>query len=335
MSTAMWVEEARKQVNSSEEDKFYKKFLDDYKQNEKKREERRKTRGKLSADWKPEDLAGMHVLVVGENRVGDEILTAGYLPQFTQRCQQVIWRCNPKLQSLFRRSFPDIEFVSQGDTEPTVDGTIYSWELIGRFRCDLNHFGWLTNGDFKPYIHSSQGLKDSLRKRYFDGSRKLVGLAWRSERDGQTVSDKICDLRDVPYWGEFFVCLENKVRFVSLQYGDTQDEIAFARWRYGAEIYQDRRLDIFGDVDAAAAQIAAMDYVVSISTTTAHLAGAMGVPGWILLPRKPFAHWRAGEKICPWYPTLRPVRQKVAGDWQDALKTVTKDLCHEIEKGSR
>jgi ADP-heptose:LPS heptosyltransferase len=151
-------------------------------------------------------------------------------------------------------------------------------------------------------------LKDSLAAKYHDGSKKTVGLTWRSERAGELLSDKTCDICDVPHWAEFFERLKNKVRFVSLQYGETEDDIAFARWKYGVEIYQDKCIDNFNDVDAAAAQIAALDYVVSISTTAAHLAGALGVPGWVLLPKKPFGHWRAGETICPWYPTLRPVR---------------------------
>jgi len=145
------------------------------------------------------------------------------------------------------------------------------------------------------------------------------------------LSDKTCDIRDVPHWSAFFECLRNKVRFVSLQYGDTADEIAFVRWKYGVEIYQDQSIDIFNNIDEAAAQLAAMDYVVSISTTAAHLAGALGAPGWVLLQAKPFGHWRAGKTICPWYPTLRPVSQASAGDWRGALETVTDSL--ECETG--
>jgi hypothetical protein len=100
--------------------------------------------------------------------------------------------------------------------------------------------------------------------------KKTVGLTWRSERAGELLSDKTCDICDVPHWAEFFERLKNKVRFVSLQYGETEDDIAFARWKYGVEIYQDKCIDNFNDVDAAAAQIAALDYVVSISTTAAH-----------------------------------------------------------------
>jgi hypothetical protein len=169
-------------------------------------------------------------------------------------------------------------------------------------------------------------LKNCLRARYADGSKKLVGMAWRSERKGEPLSDKTCDLRDVGEWAAFFERLKGKVRFVSVQYGDTDDEIAFARSKYGIEIYQDKSLDICNDVDAAAAQIAAMDYVVSISTTAAHSVGALGVPGSVLLQAKPFAHWRAGEEICPWYPTLRPIRQNSTGDWTSVLTSVTDQL---------
>ena len=116
------------------------------------------------------------------------------------------------------------------------------------------------------------------------------------------------------------------MRFVSLQYGDTRDDIAFARRKYGVEIYQDGGVDIFNDVDAAAAQIAAVDYVVSISTTTAHLAGALAVPGWVMLQKKPYPHWRAGKCICPWYPTLRPLRQQKPGDWRGVLAGIADEL---------
>ena len=47
---------------------------------------------------------------------------------------------------------------------------------------------------------------------------------------------------------------------------------------------------------------------------------ALGVPGCVLLPKKPFAHWRAGKDKCPWYPELTPIKQKTEGDWHAVLK---------------
>ena len=326
-----WVNEARGR-RSAEDDIWFENFLAAYKTNESRRS--KKDRGSRGADWKRADLQEKRVLVIGENGVGDEILTAGCLSDLSRECSHVTWCGDQKLQSLFRRSFPGIEFISQRDTEPTVDVKIYSWELIGQFRPNLDSFEWLATGKFEPYIHASPVLKHGLKARYSDGSKKVIGLAWRSERNGAAVSDKNCDLRDVPAWENFFARLDQQVRFVSLQYGDTEDAIAFARWKYGAEIYQDGRVDIFDDIDAAASQISTMDYVVSISTTTAHLAGAMGIPGWVLLQRKPFAHWQAGKAICPWYPTFRPVRQDTAGNWDNSIHRVTDELLKEIEIAS-
>lgn len=328
-----WLDEACAWLKQPSSGKAYREFLScPYQHAEDgKRAEKRKERGCLAGSWRPDQLIGKSILVIGEDRVGDEVLTIGCLSDLVQTCEAVSWRCDPKLKVLFTRSFPKVKFVSEDDRQPTAEGTIYSWELIGRFRKQLEDFAWTKHGaGFTPYLNPSAALKDSLAAKYRDGSKKTVGLTWRSERAGELLSDKTCDIRDVPHWAEFFERLKNKVRFVSLQYGNTEDEIAFARWKYGVEIYQDKSIDILNDVDAAAAQIAAMDYVVSISTTAAHLAGAVGVHGWVLLQKKPFGHWRAGETICPWYPTLRPVKQATSGEWKLVLEGVAAKLNDEI-----
>ena len=332
-----WLDEARARLKQPCNGQAYQEFLKGpYKQAEcGKRAEKRRKRGCLTANWCPHQLAGKAILVIGEDGVGDEVLTIGCLSDLAQTCKAVSWRCYPKLKVLFTRSFPKVTFVSDDDPQPATGATIYSWELIGRFRKLLEGFAWTKDrADFTPYVNPPVALKDSLAAKYQDGSKKTVGLTWRSERAGELLSDKTCDIRDVPHWAEFFERLKNTVRLVSLQYGDTEDEIAFARWKYGVEIYQDTSIDNFNDVDAAAAQIAAMDYVVSISTTAAHLAGALGVPGWVLLPKKPFGHWRAGKTMCPWYPTLRPVRQADSGEWNPVLDTVAAELSNEINSSA-
>lgn len=296
-----------------------------------KRAEARGQRGCLTGDWSPDQLSGKSISVVGENGIGDEVLTIGCLSDLVSTCRSVSWRCDPKLKVLFTRSFPGAAFVSDGDLQLATDGTIYSLELIGRFRKELGNLPWVGDGaSSTSYLKPLASLRDSLSARYRDGSKKIVGLAWRSERRGELLSDKTCDICDVPHWTEFFECLKDKLRFVSLQYGDTADEIAFVRRKYGVEIYQDQSVDIFNDIDAAAAQIAAMDYVVSISTTAAQLAGALGVPGWVLLQTRPFAHWRAGTNLCPWYPMLRPIRQTNAGEWKTVLDIVTAEFDDEV-----
>jgi ADP-heptose:LPS heptosyltransferase len=93
-----------------------------------------------------------------------------------------------------------------------------------------------------------------------------------------------------------------------------------------APILIDRSVDQLSDIDVFAAQIAALDLVITIDNSTAHLAGALGVPVWLLLPYA--ADWRwldAGEKSA-WYPTMRLFRQPKLRDWQSVIERVNRVL---------
>ena len=81
------------------------------------------------------------------------------------------------------------------------------------------------------------------------------------------------------------------IRFVDLQYGDTADERAEFERETGTLIIHDDAIDQMADVDAFAAQVAAMDLVISVSNTTVHLSGALGVPTWVLLNTLPLCVW--------------------------------------------
>jgi len=84
--------------------------------------------------------------------------------------------------------------------------------------------------------------------------------------------------------------------------------------------------DQFSNIDIFAAQIAAMDMVVTIDNSTAHLAGALGVPAIVLLPFASDWRWLQMREDSPWYPTLRLFRQPKRGDWQSVLQRVQSAL---------
>ncbi|BAO93115.1 hypothetical protein [Caballeronia cordobensis] len=331
------VDESKKLVSEHEEveKNSLKAYLKTYKEKETSRnkDHRAHDRGCLNEKWEKEDLKDKSVLVIGENGPGDEILTLACLSEFKINCGRVQWLCkNDKLKKLFQRSFPDVDFLSTSDLKAPVDGSVYSWELIDRFRSTLDSFRWTTSaGKFEPYLKEGS-YYEGLRARYGSGQPPLVGLAWRS---ASHVQGKTCDLRDVAGWSNFFERLRDRARFISLQYGDTQDEIAFSRSKYGVDIYQDQCIDTYDDLDGVAAQIVALDYVVSIGTTVAHLAGALGRTGWVLLNKEPFPHWVAGNHVILWYPTLRPARQTSSGDWGSVLKQVADQLATKMSQVPR
>ena len=103
---------------------------------------------------------------------------------------------------------------------------------------------------------------------------------------------------------------EPDVAFVSLQYGQAAADTEAFRKETGIDIYRDPEIDPLADIDGQAAQIAALDMVVTVSTASAHIAGALGVPTLILLPEDwgQLWYWGAAGERTPWYPSVRLCR---------------------------
>ena len=91
----------------------------------------------------------------------------------------------------------------------------------------------------------------------------------------------------------------------------------------GVSVIRDKEIDSLKDLDGFAAQVAAMDLIVSISNTTVHVAGALGVPAWVLLPNAPMWRWMIDRDDTPWYPLVRLFRQNKRGDWPGVMEKVT------------
>jgi ADP-heptose:LPS heptosyltransferase len=92
----------------------------------------------------------------------------------------------------------------------------------------------------------------------------------------------------------------------------------------------DREVDQLADIDTFAAQVAAMDLVITIDNSTAHLAAALGVPTWLLLPYAPDWRWLLQRSDSPWYPGMRLFRQPQRGDWPSVLAQVQAALVQRL-----
>lgn len=141
--------------------------------------------------------------------------------------------------------------------------------------------------------------------------RLRIGLSWRSG-NAQFGAQKSLALADC------LPLLRQPAFWIDLQYGDTAGERATLENAYGISLWHDEAIDPLKNLDAAAAQYAALDLVITASNTTAHLAGALGLPVWLLLPAPGFGllwYWFRERQDSPYYPGLRCFRQKSAGDW--------------------
>jgi hypothetical protein len=159
---------------------------------------------------------------------------------------------------------------------------------------------------------------DTLRQRYRDGSEsRIIGISWHSANKdiGDEKSMQIMDL--APLARMSGICL------VDLQYGDSDMDRAQFEAETGVSVIRDKEIDSLKDLDGFAAQVAAMDLIVSISNTTVHVAGALGVPAWVLLPNAPMWRWMIDRDDTPWYPLVRLFRQNKRGDWPGVMEKVT------------
>lgn len=267
--------------------------------------------------WQGEDLGGKSLLAWGEQGVGDEILNASMLDDAAARCRQLVVECDKRLVPLFQRSWPAIEVIARtvplshrGDTDFQIGtGSLGRW-----LRPDEASF----QRRQPAYLKADAARSAALRSRYQAlGRGKLIGISWRSKApSGPYKSMTLPDLAAaLTGSGATLVCL---------QYGLPKGEIAALAAGHGITVHRDPEIDTTFDLDALAAQIAALDLVVTVSNTTAHLAGALGVPVWTLVPHGPglLWYWMRRREDSPWYPSMRLFRQNSPGDWNAVLARV-------------
>jgi tetratricopeptide (TPR) repeat protein len=269
-------------------------------------------------DWHGDKLAGRRLLVSAEQAAGDQILYASMFAALRDLGGPIIVECDPRLVPLFHRSFPDFEICAM-QAPPQIPGG-FDVEIpcgsLGRYLCrDFSSFvGWPS-----PYLKADAARVAEIRARYAVlGEGPLVGLAWHSQRQelGDAKSMALLD------WAP--ILRDRRAVFIDLQYGDTRAERAAVARELGVTIRRDDRIDQLRDLDAFAAQVAALDHVISISNTTVHVAGALGIPTWALVPRGKGLHWYwfNDRDDSPFYPRLRLFRQKTRGAWADVIARV-------------
>lgn len=261
--------------------------------------------------WKgPKEEPGKKIVIYGEQGIGDEIMFASMLPDVL-KTNEVILECHERLTTLFEKSFPGVKcYGTREQKEP-------QWPAneTGDCRVAIGSLGqWYRNAqsDF-PGTHylKAQPLERSGKFR--------VGISWTGGYKMGRIQK-----RSVPIsWWKSILNVPN-VEFVSLQYTDCSEELDLMD-TLGYDIQ--RRDDIVKAKDyyETARLVASCDLVISVCTSVIHLAGALGVPCWVMTPKNPA--WRYGNSgRMPWYRSVRLYRQMEAGEWRPVVSRIGMDL---------
>lgn len=261
--------------------------------------------------WEGQDGPGRRLLVTSEEGLGDEILFASCLPDVIARPGHVTVACNPRLTRLFARSFPGATVVPATATASlAADHRIALGGLPGILRRTRASF--LNRVSF---LAADPKATADWRARLGANGRPIVGLSWHTVAS-ETRCIPLPDLADALAPGA------DGTTLASLQYGEHTAALAAASARIGVPIADVGSGKPDQDLDGWAAQVAACDLVITIDNTTAHMAGALGIETWILLPVEAEIRWEFDQTHSPWYPSARLFRQARPGDWSSALADV-------------
>ena len=275
--------------------------------------------------WDGTHYSGLKLLVWGEQGLGDQILFAEPLSDLTAAGVSVFVEIDARLKPLFKRSNPDLSVFGYDAVPKNIVEACGAQVLIG----SLGRFLRRSSADFsrkKGYLTVDQHALSDLRMKYMDlaGGRMLVGVAWHS------INPVFGAEKSIPLnqWGPI---LQNEdAVFVSLQYGNVESDVAAAKETLGVEVIIDAEIDPITDLDQAAAQIAAMNLVITIDNTATNIAGAIGQEAWVIIPKIPEWRWGLSGEDVPWYPTVRPFRQLEQNDWSGVLTSVAEALSEKV-----
>ena len=262
------------------------------------------------------NLAGRRVLIWAEQGIGDEIMFASLLNRFRHLCQKLIVAVDARLIELFRRSFKDIEFY---DKALTVPEDLYDEHLAMGGMCQYLLPSPLDLNSAAPaYLQADYSRSRDIRASLgIDSTSRLCGISWRTSN--QKFVSRNLELK------RLIAALEApNIKFVSLQYGETQKEIDTIAADLGIQVLTYKDVDNFQDIDGLAAIINACDLVVSIDNTTVHLGGALGKPVNVLLPFDSDWRWMTEGDKSYWYASVRLFRQGSDWDWTPLLEQVRK-----------
>lgn len=269
--------------------------------------------------WDGKSLEGP-LVVWGEQGPGDQILYASMIPDLLKRVPSIIVEADMRLVPLFARSFPGTEVIPI--QKSLFAGPHAAHSPLGTLGCHLRtsweSFSDMPGGFLKADAHRTRTLRERLKT----DRRLVIGISWHSknkalEKAKSSSLHGFAPLLQLP-----------NCRFVDLQYGDTSAERDAVACDIGVRVEHLDDIDNFNDIDGLASLITACDLVVTVSNTTAHLAGALGKETYVLVPfgQARMWYWFHDRLDSPFYPEVKIRRQARTHDWAPVMSAVADEI---------
>lgn len=267
------------------------------------------------------------ILVIKEQGIGDEILFSSMYPDLLKKHPNCAIETDSRLLSLFKRSFkyeknfvPYLSYSNDTNSLNQFDKIIYAGSLGRIFRNSIKNFP----GSF--FLSPKNNILKQIKKQLTDISVKpKIGISWKSKRMvyGEDKSINLNILEPIISIDDF--------DFINLQYGETKEEINKFKKNTNYKIHTFSDIDLFNDFESIAALLKNLNLFITVSNSTAHLAGALGVPTLLIKPKNHavFFYWNINKNKTPWYSSVKLF--EFNDNWKNTINNIKKELLLNIK----
>ncbi len=260
----------------------------------------------------PSDPRGKSMLLLSEQGLGDVLHFVRYVPIVAAMGFRVSIQVDARLKPLLAAQSWIEAAYDKHDQRPDFDEYCPLLSLPGILQRNVDDFPAAV-----PYLRVPPGQLAPARQRLAGFAGPRIGFVWagnpKHERDR---------MRSMSLQSLVPILPKKGASLFSLQKECPADDRSTRDHLPGLHDLS----DALGDFASTAAFVSQLDLVVTVDTSVAHLAGALGIPVWILLPFAPDWRWQLERSDSPWYPTARLYRQVQLNDWTAALSQVARDL---------
>ncbi|MEP6764581.1 MAG: hypothetical protein ABJB66_09740 [Gemmatimonadaceae bacterium] len=268
--------------------------------------------------WNGQNASGKTLLLWGEQGFGDQIQGVRFARTLAEMGAKVFVKCAPSLRKLFESVTGVTQVFCDGDAVPPCDAHVpmLSVPHLLKFKSDEHYAS-------ASYIHASvertslPAVATIGRRNSGDDFNTRVGLVWAGSPGHSNDAQ-----RSLPISVLHALVRDVHVNWVSLQMGTRGNELSELK---GLAAITNATPHLTDFVDTAHV-LNALDRVVTVDTSVAHLAGAMGIPTLLLTPFVPDWRWQLVREDSPWYQSVRIIRQTSRGDWGGVVQRVHREL---------
>ena len=255
---------------------------------------------------------GTTLLLSAEQGLGDAIQFARFARPLAAAGMRVLLRVPQPIVRLVATIDGVAQSFGPDERLPPHDASLRLLSVAGALDIDARSIP----GDV-PYLHADPSRRaNAARSVASHAGRVNIGLVWAG--NPEHVNDR---RRSIPLAALAPPLGVPGIAWFSLQHGAAANEVAAVRAARALAPLQPA-----SDFDDTAALVAELDLVITVDTSIAHLAGALAIPTWLMLPFAADWRWGVGRSDSPWYPTMRLFRQPAIGDWTSVVRDVAQAL---------